>query len=124
MFSIASTLVSRFYKPEGHQCVKCSTHSRRDELVFGIPEKLAYLDMVTGVALVIVGALALHHIMGINGANYFIVFGSVQLFLGLIYKSVSVCCPICCGPFVWDNKPCFGDLKIINGPSGNFLRHP
>ena len=49
------------------------------------------LDMVIGALLIIIGALALHGVIPIGGANWMIGLGSAELVLGLIMN-----CAVCC----------------------------
>lgn len=113
MISICSeVLVSCLYKPEGYADMKCSTLTPKDKRIYGIPNKLAYLDLITGLALLIVGVLALHNVIALSGASYFIGFGSAQLAIGLIFKLLSMCCP-CLGAKRWADNGEVGNLIII-----------
>lgn len=94
MISIGSEiLVSHLYTPEGFRDMKGGKLTAKDMHIFGIPEKLAYLDIIAGAALIIIGALASHNIIAVGGASYFIGFGSVSFASGLFFKLLSCCCP-------------------------------
>ena len=79
--------------------------TEKDKRIFGIPEKLAYLDIIVGVALIVIGVLSNHNMIAVNGASYFIGFGSAQFAIGLIFKLFSS--PIC-----WCCCPCLGANRL------------
>lgn len=116
MISICSEiLVSCLYTSEGRADFKEYRLTAKDECIFGIPEKLAYLDIISGVVLIIMGALASHHITAVSGASYFIGFGSAQLAVGIIFKLLSVC--PCLGSSRWASngkKPVIVTQTVVN----------